>query len=194
MNNNFPNCLNEVDLIYYSFILKNINIVKDFKENINYYINNNFYGLKATKEFTFIKNQKAGQSNDELYRFYLYRNKRFNNACKKRGITYENNGGNTYNINNNEEIIANGVDINQNSQEFKFELLASTLIFKLLKESEINEKLNRPEENKQISIKFELPNFNLSDESLMSVISGIKFNNKITEINLCGNLFSKRSS
>ena len=194
MNNNFPNCLNEVDLIYYSFILKNINIVKDFKENINYYINNNFYGLKATKEFTFIKNQKAGQSNDELYRFYLYRNKRFNNACKKRGITYENNGGNTYNINNNEEIIANGVDINQNSQEFKFELLASTLIFKLLKESEINEKLNRPEENKQISIKFELPNFNLSDESLMPVISGIKFNNNITEINLCGNLFSKTSS
>jgi hypothetical protein len=174
--------------------LKNINIVKDFKENINYCIYKNFFGLKLSKEFTFIKNQKKYQINDELNKFYFYRKKSFINSCKKYGITYQNNGENTYNININEENRANDIDINQNNEEFKFELLASILIFKLLKESEINEKLNNPEENKQVYIKFELPNFNLSEESLISVISGIKFNNNLTEINLSGNLFSLRSS
>ena len=54
--------------------------------------------------------------------------------------------------------------------------------------------MNNQEENNPTSFKFELPNFNLLDESLMSVISGIKFYDKITEINLSGNLFSLRSS
>jgi hypothetical protein len=162
---------------------------------MNYYIYNNWYGLKASKEFAFIKNHKKDLCNDEsIYRFNLQRKERFIDSCNKNGITFQKDEGNDYNININEGSIVNGVDINQNDEEFKFELLASTLIFKLLKESEINEKLNNPQENKQVSIKFELPNFNLSDESLMSVISGIKFNNKLIEINLNGNLFSLNSS
>lgn len=178
---NFPYCFIEWDLIYYLYILENIDIVKDFKENINYYIYNNFWGVKSSKEYFFIKNQEKVQSNDESFynkfnKFSIYRNKRYIDACNKNGINIQNNGGN-----------------NQNKEEIKFELLASTLVSKLLKESAKNEKSNSPEENKQISIKFELPNFNLSDESLMSVISGIKLFN-LTEINLSGNLFSLRSS
>ena len=43
------------------------------------------------------------------------------------------------------------------------------------------------------NIKFEVLNFNLSEDSMMSVLTGIKFYNNLTDINLSGNLMGPRS-
>ena len=94
---------------------------------------------KVVKTVTTTKTNSTNNDeldNSKIYKFNLYRNKRFIDACNKNGITFQNNSGN-----------------NKNNEEIRFELLASTLIFRSIIESEINEKLNSLEGNNQV-IKF----------------------------------------
>jgi hypothetical protein len=81
--------------------------------------------------------------------------------------------------------------------EYKVELFTSGLIDSILyrneKEEEKYDKENKREKQDFIPVKFEVLNFNISEDSMMGIISGIKFNTNVIEINLSGNLLGKKS-
>ena len=103
-----------------------------------------------------------------------------------------NNPINTPNINN--ESIAS---FNLLKEDWRIELFVSSLVYtSLIKNEKEQEKFDKDlKKDKQgiNPIKFEVINNNLGEDSMIAVISGIKFNNNIVEINLSGNMLGPKS-
>ena len=138
-------------------------------------------------------------------------NNRFNILIKKYGIKISENYPNIYDFEQNlnisksnnvtstikNEIKTNDSDYIQNNsntkinglnEKHKFELFATGLIHNSLLKSQNEKGMLFSEDTK-----FEVQNFNLSEENMIAVISGIKFNSNIIEINLSGNILNLKS-
>ena len=172
-------------------LIKKLNIEIEFPEHYSFYIFNNFKTLKLEKGFEKIKNLMI---NDELLMreanyFFLEREKEIKKSLEK----YESNQtGNIENKISLSEINSN----NENclSEDNKFEIIAAAVVQTLL-EKEENEMKKNDEDNKIINnSNFDLSNFSLNEHSIMSIFSGIKFNNNIIELDLSGNPLNIRSS
>jgi hypothetical protein len=90
--------------------------------------------------------------------------------------------------------------MNNPNIDYQIEMLTAALVYNSLnrneKEQEKFDKDNKKDKNDAkaiIPIKIEVLNFNLNEDSMMAVISGIKFNNNITEVNVSGNLLGPQS-
>ena len=105
-------------------------------------------------------------------------------------INPNNNNNNINNTNNSDD---KNLSFNLMNDEYKVELFTAGLIDTLLiKNEKEEEKFDKDKQDNKI--KFEVLNFNISEDSMMAIISGIKYNSKIQEINLSGNLMGRRSS
>ena len=104
----------------------------------------------------------------------------------------QNTQNNTTNIINNEAIAS----FNLLKEDFKIELFVAALVYNSLirneKEQEKFDKDLKKDKQSINPIKFEVINNNLGEESMIAVISGIKFNNNIVEINLSGNMLGPK--
>ena len=171
-------------------------IEKEFLEHYSFYIHNNFRTIKLEKGFEKIKNFL---SNNELLmresnNFFLEREKEIKKSFEK----YKSNQ--TGNIEN--KISLSEININNDnclSENNRFEIIIAAVIQCLLEkeENELNKEENNSEnkDNKNyINLRFDLTNFHLNEHSIMCVISGIKFNNNITELDLSENSFDIKSS
>ena len=203
-------------------LIINLNNLKEFDQDFSYYIYNNYRVLKISSEFNnIIKNPPNDELLlKESQKFYLDRFNRIVNSANKYRINLPQNNNelkNNKNINEskngiktnekdtlNNNNLNNNNDCNNNSNlkflndEFSLELFVASLIYtsinrtqKELKENDINYKKGKDDIN---PIKFEISNFNMSNNSLLGVISGIKFLINITEIDLSFNAFNTISS
>ena len=109
-----------------------------------------------------------------------------NNNQNNNNTNNTNNANNTQNNNN-----TNNINFNKLREEYKLELFTSSLIYTLLVRNEKEQE--KYDKNSKFQTKFEILNFNVQEESMMGIITGIKFYNNITEINLSGNLMAPKS-
>ena len=118
-----------------------------------------------------------------------------NNQNNVNNVNNVNNTNNTNNVNNNPEgNISKYYGLL--TEKFKLELFAGGLInnsiIRTEKEKERYDKdLKKDRSNN--TIKIEVPNFNLSEESMMCEITGIKYIINISEINISGNMLTPLS-
>ena len=180
-------------------LIKKMNVEIEFPEHHSFYIFNDFKTLKFQKEFEKTKNLII---NDELLmrkanHFFLEREKEIKKLLEKYESSQTEKNENKISIpeiNNN-----NGNCLSENN---KLEIIASAII-KCSLEKEENQLKKFKEEtnledksNKNIinNLIFDISKFHLNEHSIMCVISGIKFNNNITELDFSENSFNKRSS
>ena len=129
-----------------------------------------------------------------------------NNAINNNTSNTNNNTNNTSNTPNKPNTPnTSNTQNNQNAMnnpntDYQIEMLTAALVYNSLnrneKEQEKYEKENKKDKNDAntiIPMKIEVLNFNLNEDSMMALISGIKFNNHITEINVSGNLLGPQS-
>ena len=124
-------------------------------------------------------------------------NNNTSNANTNNNNNNDNNANNTNNPNNN-NFNNNNPNINKSfnnlREEYKLELFTSSLINNLLIRNEKEqEKYEKRDKNSIIQTKFEILNFNILEDSMMGIITGIKFYTNITEINLSGNIMGPKS-
>ena len=122
-------------------------------------------------------------------------NNPINNNVQNNNNQNNNNTNNTNNANNTQNNdLQNNINFNKLREEYKLELFTSSLIYSLLVRNEKEqEKYEKKDKNSIIQTKFEILNFNVQEESMMGIITGIKFYNNITEINLSGNIMGPKS-
>ena len=118
-----------------------------------------------------------------------------NNVNNINNINNTNNTNNVNNVNNNPEGNTSKY-YGLLTEKFKLELFAGGLInnsiIRTEKEKEKYDKdLKKDRSNN--TIKIEVPNFNLSEESMMCEITGIKYIINISEINISGNMLTPLS-
>ena len=116
-----------------------------------------------------------------------------NNNTSNANTNNNNNDNNSNNANNTNNPNINK-SFNNLREEYKLELFTSSLINNLLIRNEKEqEKYEKRDKNSIIQTKFEILNFNILEESMMGIITGIKFYTNITEINLSGNIMGPKS-
>ena len=180
---------------------------KLFKEDYTNYIYNNLRALIYSKDLdNILKFVAYNKDNEFLFlEFLKYSNLRwekFISNAKKYNIDFYNKYLDS--INPEKKIKNNFLlkdEENENNKE-KFDIKKSIEIFQNFPEDNQLElfvagivynsmKKNEQEGNKED--KLEIQNFNLSEIPMISVLSGIKFNKNILEINLNGNSLSPKS-
>lgn len=180
---------------------------KLFKEDYTNYIYNNLRALIYSKDLdNILKFVTYNKDNEFLFlEFLKYSNLRwekFISNAKKYNIDFYNKYLDS--INPEKKIKNNFLlkdEKNENNKE-KFDIKKSIEIFQNFPEDNQLElfvagivydsmKKNEKEGNKED--KLEIQNFNLSEIPMISVLSGIKFNKNILEINLNGNSLSPKS-
>ena len=180
---------------------------KLFKEDYTNYIYNNLRALIYSKDLdNILKFVTYNKDNEFLFlEFLKYSNLRwekFISNAKKYNIDFYNKYLDS--INPEKKIKNNFLlkdEKNENNKE-KFDIKKSIEIFQNFPEDNQLElfvagivydsmKKNEQEGNKED--KLEIQNFNLSEIPMISVLSGIKFNKNILEINLNGNSLSPKS-
>ena len=114
-----------------------------------------------------------------------------NNNNQNNNAQNINNINNVNNIQNNNN--PNNINFNKLREEYKLELFTSSLIYSLLVRNEKEQEKYEKKEKNSFQTKFEILNFNVQEESMMGIITGIKFYNNITEINLSGNIMGPKS-
>ena len=124
-----------------------------------------------------------------------------NNNNNSTNNTINNNINNPNNLNNANNTSNNAVD-NSNkyygllTDKYKLELFAGGLINNnILRTEKEREKYDKElkKDKSNNTIKIEVPNFNLNEESMMCEITGIKYINNISEINISGNMLTPLS-
>ena len=177
-------------------LIKKLNIEIEFPEHYSFYIFNNFKALKLEKGFEKIKNLMI---NDELLMreanyFFLEREKEIKKSLEKYESNQKGNIVKTISIpemnNNNDNCL---------SENNKLEIITSAVIKYSLEKEENELKKFKEEDNLKDKIIInniisDISKFHLNEHSIMCVISGIKFNNNITELNFSENCFNIRSS
>ena len=203
--------LNMFLFIIISLLNDYFNKYENFVEHYTFYIYNDLKALKLSnkEKNIFIENMPTNEVfYKECIKFYKMRHDYFINIAKKYKIKnlefYENQNQNNNTNNNctsNNNMISNNNNNNNNindkvnpnfyllKEEFKLELITAGLINSSLKRNEKEEKSikDKNDKNDITPVSFDVPNFNISEESFMGVISGIIFNKNIIEINFSGN-------
>ena len=124
------------------------------------------------------------------------------NNDNKNNLNNDNNNINNNSTTNNPNNVNNNTEGNSSkyygllNEKFRLELFASGLInnsiIRTEKEKEKYDKELKKDRSNN-TIKIEVPNFNLSEESMMCQITGIKYIINISEINISGNMLSPLS-
>ena len=189
-----------------------LNNFQEFKEDYSYYIYNNLRGIKISKEYKDIMDNPP--NNKKLYedalKIYENRQQIFYKAAQKYQIKNLQNYINKNieaqkkveeNIQNAKNNNTEGKVINEGflklTQDYKIELLTASLVnCSLLRNERELEKFNKDfQKDKQSSqIKVDASNFNISEDSIIGVVTGFKFNNNITDIDISGNMLSPKAS
>ena len=212
IQNKLENFMEKEEYDFYVFrLVKYISSIlsdsKLFKEDYTNYIYNNLRALIYSKDLdNILKFVTYNKDNEFLFlEFLKYSNLRwekFISTAKKYNIDFYNKYLDSINpekkIKNNfllkdEENeknkekfdIKKSIEIFQNfPEDNQLELFVSGIVYNSMKK-------NEQEGNKED--KLEIQNFNLSEIPMISVLSGIKFNKNILEINLNGNSLSPKS-
>ena len=222
-NNIIKNPPNNEKLYEEAFLLFNernlqfLNIAKKYNiKNLQFYINNknniNNNNLNVNANTT--NNTPASSQNNSTDKTTNNPTERITQAPATNNTNNANNNNNTSNANtnnnnndnnanntnnpNNNNFNNNNPNINKSfnnlREEYKLELFTSSLINNLLIRNEKEqEKYEKRDKNSIIQTKFEILNFNILEESMMGIITGIKFYTNITEINLSGNIMGPKS-
>ena len=222
-NNIIKNPPNNEKLYEEAFLLFNernlqfLNIAKKYNiKNLQFYINNknniNNNNLNVNANTT--NNTPASSQNNSTDKTTNNPTERITQAPATNNTNNANNNNNTSNANtnnNNNDNNANNTNnpnnnnFNNNNpninkifnnlrEEYKLELFTSSLINNLLIRNEKEqEKYEKRDKNSIIQTKFEILNFNILEDSMMGIITGIKFYTNITEINLSGNIMGPKS-
>ena len=189
-----------------------LNNFQEFKEDYSYYIYNNLRGIKIAKEYKDIMDNPP--NNKKLYedalKIYENREQIFYKAAQKYQIKNLQNYINKNidaqkkveeNIQNAKNNNTEGKVINEGflklTQDYKIELLTASLVnCSLLRNERELEKFNKDfKKDKQSNqIKVDASNFNISEDSIIGVVTGFKFNNNITDIDISGNMLSPKAS
>ena len=222
-NNIIKNPPNNEKLYEEAFLLFNernlqfLNIAKKYNiKNLQFYINNknniNNNNLNVNANTT--NNTPANSQNNSTDKTTNNPTERITQAPATNNTNNANNNNNTSNANtnnnnndnnanntnnpNNNNFNNNNPNINKSfnnlREEYKLELFTSSLINNLLIRNEKEqEKYEKRDKNSIIQTKFEILNFNILEDSMMGIITGIKFYTNITEINLSGNIMGPKS-
>ena len=222
-NNIIKNPPNNEKLYEEAFLLFNernlqfLNIAKKYNiKNLQFYINNknniNNNNLNVNANTT--NNTPASSQNNSTDKTTNNPTERITQAPATNNTNNANNNNNTSNANtnnnnndnnanntnnpNNNNFNNNNPNINKSfnnlREEYKLELFTSSLINNLLIRNEKEqEKYEKRDKNSIIQTKFEILNFNILEDSMMGIITGIKFYTNITEINLSGNIMGPKS-
>ena len=186
---------------YISRVLWDSNL---FKEDYTNYIYNNLRALTYSKNFdSILKIMTYNKENEFLFLGFLkYSNLRwekFISSAKKYNIKLYNDyldsinperkNKNNFLLNNEENSekfnINKSIEIFQNfPEDNQLELFVAGIVYNSMKK-------NEQEGNKED--KLEIQNFNLSEMAMISVLSGIRFNKNIIEINFSENPLSPKS-
>ena len=186
---------------YISRVLWDSNL---FKEDYTNYIYNNLRALTYSKNFdSILKIMTYNKENEFLFSAFLkYSNLRwekFISSAKKYdiklyneyldSINTEKKNKNNFLLNNEENSekfdINKSIEIFQNfPEDNQAELFVAGIVYNSMKK-------NKQEGNKED--KLEIQNFNLAEMAMISVLSGIRFNKNIIEINLSENHLSPKS-
>ena len=212
----FKESKNEWDSFFLVLILtleNDLNNFQQFPEDYSYYIYNNLRGIRTTKEFKDIWENPPNNEKyyEEALKIYENRKQIFLSLAQKYQIKNLQNYINKYNKEQQdvETIIRNaksnnteGKVLNEGflklTQDYKTELFTASLVnCSLLRNEKDQERFNKDikkDKDKQFSqIKIEASNFNISEDSMIGVITGLKFNNNITDINISGNMLSSKA-
>lgn len=212
LQNKLENFMEKEEYDFYVFrLVKYISSIlsdsKLFKEDYTNYIYNNLRALIYSKDLdNILKFVTYNKDNEFLFlEFLKYSNLRwekFISNAKKYNIDFYNKYLDSINPekkiknnfllkdeeneNNKEKFdIKKSIEIFQNfPEDNQLELFVSGIVYNSMKK-------NEQEGNKED--KLEIQNFNLSEIPMISVLSGIKFNKNILEINLNGNSLSPKS-
>ena len=212
IQNKLENFMEKEEYDFYVFrLVKYISSIlsdsKLFKEDYTNYIYNNLRALIYSKDLdNILKFVTYNKDNEFLFlEFLKYSNLRwekFISNAKKYNIDFYNKYLDSINPekkiknnfllkdekneNNKEKFdIKKSIEIFQNfPEDNQLELFVSGIVYNSMKK-------NEQEGNKED--KLEIQNFNLSEIPMISVLSGIKFNKNILEINLNGNSLSPKS-
>ena len=210
----------EAFLIFNERNLQFLNIAKKYNiKNLQFYINNknniNNNNLNVNANTT--NNTPASSQNNSTDKTTNNPTERITQAPATNNTNNANNNNNTSNANTNNNNNSNNTNNTNNTnnpnnnnfnnnnpninksfnnlrEEYKLELFTSSLINNLLIRNEKEqEKYEKRDKNSIIQTKFEILNFNILEESMMGIITGIKFYTNITEINLSGNIMGSKS-
>ena len=212
----FKELKNEWDSYFSVLILtfeNDLNNFQQFPEDYSYYIYNNLRGIRTTKEFKDIFENPPNDEKlyEEALKIYENRKQIFLSLAKKYQIKNLQAYINKYNkeqqddetsLKNAKNNNTEGKVLNEGflklTQDYKTELFTASLVnCSLLRNEKDQERFNKDikkDKDKQYSqIKIEASNFNISEDSMIGVITGLKFNNNITDINISGNMLSSKA-
>ena len=185
-----------------------------FKEDFTHYIYNNLNALlKSQKLADIIKKIACDEKNELFFKEFLhfsnYRWNKFIEVGEKYNIDLLNeykdsinpeikSKKNIYNNPINLINFDNALDICKNFPENnQLELIIACLVYnsmtKYEKESGEEQKIIFDINSMITPDKLEIQNFNLTEMSMISVLTGVKFNKNIVEINLSGNYLSPKT-
>ena len=208
---NFRNFLerNEYEYDLFPFVLMKYALVKlfdfsVFKEDYTYYIYNNLKALLNDKQFIEANKNMANNKDNELFfkevnDFSNYRWTKFIERAEKYNINLDaiNHEQNRKQNSKDKFYINQANDIYKNCpKEYQLEPFIAALVYnskKKCEQRERDEQKNIFDKNSIIKDSLEISNFNLNEIEMISVITGIKYNKNIVEINLCGNTLSPKS-
>ena len=189
-----------------------------FKEDFTHYVYNNLNALLKSQKLNDILKKIACDKKNELFfkEFINFSNYRWNKIIES-GEKYNIDLLNEYKDSINPEIkskknfsqnyinffnLDNALDICKNfPEDNQLELIIACLVYNSMTkyekeiEKEQTNNLNKNINNNIITPdKLEIQNFNLSEMPMISILTGVKFNKNITEINLSGNYLSPKTS
>ena len=145
------------------------------------------YSIKTLENYkrTLNNNNINNISNSLFPKANANPNNNTNETTSNSNATNDANNNNNTTINNSMEIF------NSLREDLKVEIFTAALTYNSLLKTE-KEKTNK-DFIKTEKIKLEVLNFNLNEDSMMAVLTGIKFYDSLNYINLSGNLMGPRS-
>ena len=198
---------------YTYYIYNNLRGLKTSKEYAN--LKNQPFDKKIFEESAlfceerfnrFIENAKSYNINKKD--FYIIQHNQAKNIITN-NPSNTNNTTNEISTNTQNNTNTQNIPNNPNHVDYKTEMLTASLVYNSLIRNEKEQEKFDKDTKKAIQeakkendkgfpavtcpIKIEVLNFNLNEESMMAVLSGIKFNTNVTEINLSGNLLGPKS-
>ena len=202
---------NEYDwdpFIFMKYLLDFLYEFNKFKEDYTYYIYNNLKPLSNDKQFIEANKNIAYNNKNELFfksfnEFSNFRWTKFISAAEKYNIKSLQEYKDSINFQNRPKKQNDKLDINKTIESYKncpeenqLEPFVAALVYnskKNFEKREREEQKNIYDKNSIINDTLEIQNFNLGEMAMISVLTGIKYNINIVEINLCGNSLSPKS-
>ena len=147
------------------------------------------YNIKTFENYKKSLNNNPNANNNPNVNFNP--NTNTNNNTKETHSTSNTTGETNNNINT---TVNKSLEIfNSLREDLKIEIFTAALTYSSLIRNEKEQERFDKDFKKTENIKFEVLNFNLGEDSMMSILTGIKFYNNLSDINLSGNMMGPRS-